>query len=101
MFFFFPLPPANSSLLNLFPLGIFYGTIASIITWIPVPKLTQLGYSKASACSYCGSGQESSTFYTNVIHNVRPSCHKLSQGMELGFSDLNLILNGSKWNGNT
>jgi len=43
--------------LNLFFLGIYYGTIASIITWIPAPKLTQLGYSKACACSYCGCWQ--------------------------------------------
>jgi hypothetical protein len=53
MFFFSP----NSSLLNLFFLGTFYGTIASVITWIAVPELTQPGYSKACACSYCGCWQ--------------------------------------------
>jgi len=41
---FFFLSSTNGSPLNLFFLGIFYGTIASIITWILVPKLPQLGY---------------------------------------------------------
>jgi hypothetical protein len=36
-----------------------------------------------------------------MIQDVRPSCHKLSQGVKPGSSIRNLILSGSQWNDTT
>jgi len=85
--------------MNLFFLGIHYGTIAPIITWIPAPKLTQLGYSKACTCSYCGCWQMHMKWpgKEHLLHQYNTG----SQGMELGSVILNLNLSDSKWNGNT